>query len=178
MALTTVRQTASSMRVSVHTKIVVISKIQMYMICDVLVLLRKAEVHFTCTDRSRITSWKTHSWFIDIFCPSVRELLTSKCHHISTNTCSNYMQKSYLSRPLYETYIIFCLSKPSNETCIIFFLSWPIFSSAVSVLPVVNVPSHTVHKGIYFKTLIWKKKHRFSCKMQLIEPTKIKYWQI
>ena len=57
---------------------------------------------------------RKRSWFIDILCPSIWQLLISDCWHLSTYTSLNYI-KSYISRPLYETYIIFFLSKLSIQ---------------------------------------------------------------
>ena len=35
----------------------------------------------------------THTSIIDILCKLIREVLTSECHHLYRNSCSNYIQK-------------------------------------------------------------------------------------
>ena len=85
------RYIVRSERVTEH-KNVVITNIQMQMICDIPVLFGKWNSHpISYTHHT----WQqvSHSWDTDTLCQSIRKLSTSGCHHLNRNTCSTDIKK-------------------------------------------------------------------------------------
>ena len=83
------------------------------------VLLGKNRISFQLQRQVTQDKLICNARFIDIFDLINQILLTSECHHLSTNTCSSYVQKLTFQDHCMEHKLFFFLSRQFPSSIII-----------------------------------------------------------